>query len=209
MTKIFEMIWEIPTLDMFATVHNTQLAEVQVSDAGAASTGSRCTITTLAGMVDVRVSSVPLAEQGHSETTSHSGQQDHSDSPLGLVSATVPHLIQLCVDQPRNLPYCRDSVVSASVHRGPEVVPSARMEALMQHYQAVGFSEEVSRLTAAPRRASTNRMYDDRWLCFAYWAAEQGIAPTAAQKATFLFSVFPSLKLMAFRLTWSKATDPV
>ena len=187
MTKIFEMIWEIPTVDMFATVHNTQLPVVQVSDAGAASTGSQCTITTLPGMVGVRVSSVLLAEQGHSETTSHSGQQDHSDSPLGLVSATVPHLIQLCVDQPRNLPYCRDSVVSAS---GPEVVPYARMEALMQHYQATGFSEEVSRLTAAPRRASTKRMYDDRWLCFAYWAAEQGIgllAPTAAQKATFLF----------------------
>ena len=38
------------------------------------------------------------------------------------------------------------------------------MEALMQHYQAAGFSKEVSKLAAAPRRPSSNRMYDDRWL---------------------------------------------
>ena len=38
------------------------------------------------------------------------------------------------------------------------------MEALMQHYKAAGFSREVPRLAAAPRRPSTNRMYEDRWL---------------------------------------------
>ena len=60
-----------------------------------------------------------------------------------------------------------------------QVVPSACMEALMQHYQAAGFS----RLAAAPRRPSTNRMYDDRWLRFANWATGQGfdpLGPTAA-----------------------------
>ena len=36
------------------------------------------------------------------------------------------------------------------------------MEALKQHFQAAEFSKEVSRPTAAPRRASTNRMYNDR-----------------------------------------------
>ena len=43
-----------------------------------------------------------------------------------------------------------------------QVVPSACMEALMQHYmyQAAGFSKEVSRLAAAPRRTSANRMYN-------------------------------------------------
>ena len=46
----------------------------------------------------------------------------------------------------------------SSVLAGPEVclrrkvVPSARMEALIRHYEAEGFSDEVSRLTAAPRR---------------------------------------------------------
>ena len=60
---------------------------------------------------------------------------------------------------------------------GRKVVPSARMEALMQHYKAAGFSGEVSRLAAAPRRPSTNRMYNDRWLRFARWAAGQGFDP--------------------------------
>ena len=69
------------------------------------------------------------------------------------------------------------------------ICSSAHMEALIEHYQAE-FSKEVSRLTAAcTRRPSTNRMYDDRWLHFAHWAARQGIeplVPTAAQKDDFL-----------------------
>ena len=84
----------------------------------------------------------------------------------------------------------------SSVPAGPEVhlrrkvIPSARMEALMRHYKAAGFSDEVSRLAAAPRRPSTNRMCDDRWCRFARWAAGQGVDPlnpTAAQVASFLF----------------------
>ena len=68
------------------------------------------------------------------------------------------------------------------------------MEALMQHCHVAGFSQEVSRLAAAPRRPSTNLMYDDRWLRFPPWAAGEGIdqrAPKAApQIATFLYSLF-------------------
>ena len=58
----------------------------------------------------------------------------------------------------------------------------------MRHYKAAGFSDE-----AAPKRPSTNRMYDDRWLRFARWAAGQGfdpLDPTAAQVASFLFTLF-------------------
>ena len=61
------------------------------------------------------------------------------------------------------------------------------------HFKAAGFSDEVSRLAAAPKRPSTNRMYNDRWLRFAPWAAGQGfdlIDPTAAQIASFLFTLF-------------------
>ena len=56
-----------------------------------------------------------------------------------------------------------------------------------------GFSDEVSRLAAAPRRPSTNRMYDDRWCRFTRWAAGQGVDPLnpiAAQVASFLFDLF-------------------
>ena len=55
------------------------------------------------------------------------------------------------------------------------------------------FSDEVSRLAATPRRPSTNRMYDDRWLRFARWAAGQTfdpLDPTAAQIASCLFTIF-------------------
>ena len=88
----------------------------------------------------------------------------------------------------------RSSVPAGSeVCLGWKVIPFARMEALMRHYKAAGFSDEVSRLAAAPKRPSTNRIYDDRWLHFAPWAAGQGfdpLDPTAAQIASFLFTLF-------------------
>ena len=80
------------------------------------------------------------------------------------------------------------------------VVPSASMEALMQHYKAAGFLDEVSKLAAAPRKPSTNRMQDDRWLRFTHWAAREGfdtLSPIAAQIASF------------YRFKLSKATGPV
>ena len=126
---------------MFATVHNAHLSQI-VSYFGASSTGDRCSVTRLVG---VRIFTVTLAQQSHSESTYHPGWRDISNSPL---------------------------------------------EALKQHYQAAGFSEEVSSFAAAPRRPSTNCMYDDRWLRFAYWAAGQEmdpLGPTAAQIATFLY----------------------
>ena len=55
--------------------------------------------------------------------------------------------------------------------------------------------DEVSRLVAAPttNRPSTNRVYDDRWLRFAQWAAGQGIdplGPTPAEIVVFLYYLF-------------------
>ena len=67
------------------------------------------------------------------------------------------------------------------------------MEAVMQHYRAAGFLKEVSRLAAAPRRPSTNIMYEDRWLCFANWATGHGfdlLGPTVAQIAVLLYELF-------------------
>ena len=69
------------------------------------------------------------------------------------------------------------TTVTTGVCLGWQVLPFACMKALMQHYQAAGFSKEVSRLAAAPRTPSANRMYNDRWLRFAHWAAGQGIDP--------------------------------
>ena len=93
----------------------------------------------------------------------------------------------------RHIPGCMNVIADHQVRLRRKVIPSARMEALMRHYKAAGFSDEVSRLAAAPRRPSTNRMYDVRWCRFTRWAAGQGIDPlnpTAAQVASFLFDLF-------------------
>ena len=101
------------------------------------------------------------------------------------------HLLRLSVDHPLSVP--QRPVVTTGLYLERQVVPSARMEALMQHYQAAGFSKEVSKLAAAPRRPSTCRMYDDSWICFANWATGRGFdphGPTAAQIGAFLYELF-------------------
>jgi hypothetical protein len=63
------------------------------------------------------------------------------------------------------------------------------MEVVAQHLQATGFSAEVASIAAAPRRSSTNRLYDGRWRIFTSCAEEHGILPfnpTAPQLARFL-----------------------
>ena len=95
------------------------------------------------------------------------------------VSTVVPTPTTSLCGTPVVSPIPSRSSVSAGpeVHLRRKVIPSARIEALMRHYKAAGFSEEVSRLAAAPRRPSTNRMYDDQWCRFTRWAAGQGVDP--------------------------------
>ena len=100
-------------------------------------------------------------------------------------------------DYPRFFPYryhnsYRPAVITG-IYLKRQIVPSARMEALMQHYQAAGFTKEASKHAADPERPSMNRMYNDRWLCFANWATGKGfdpLGPTAAQLAAFLYELF-------------------
>ena len=139
----------------------------------------------------------PLLSKVNAEASIHSGGRGNSSSPLVANSIVVSTSTTSLCGTPPSSPLPSGSSVPAGpeVRLGRKVVPSARMEALMRHYKAAGFSEEVSRLTAAPRRPSTNRvpMYDDRWLRFARWAAGQGfdpLDPTAAQIASFLFTLF-------------------
>ena len=98
------------------------------------------------------------------------------------------------MDHPLFFPYCRDllsqqgyvSDASRTVcvlGGSPAALPSSRI------------CEEVSKLAAAPRtnKPSTNRVYNDRWICFAHWSAGQGIdplGPTAAEIVVFLYYLF-------------------
>ena len=154
-----------------------------------------CSVSGLAGEVDVHVSSIPSAQQSHSEVPVHPGGRGNSHSPLVAESVVISTpTSSLCGKPPGlSLPSRSSLPAGSEVCLGRKVLPSARMEALMRHYKAAGFSDEVSRLTAAPRRPSTNRMYDNQWLRFTRWAAGQGfdpLDPTAAQIASFLFTLF-------------------
>ena len=139
---------------------------VHVSNSGPTSLSGGCSVSGLAGEVNVHVSPIPPAQQGYSETSSHSEGRDDSHGPLVAESVVVSIPTSFICGTPVSSSLLSRSSVPAGpeVHLGRKVVPSARMEALMRHYKAAGFSDEVSWLTAAHRRPSTNRMYDDRWL---------------------------------------------
>ena len=143
-------------------------SSVPVSDSGATSTGGGCSVSGLAGKVDVYASIISPAQQSHSETMVHAGGRGNSNSSLVAEAVVVSTTISsLCGPSAVLSIPPRSSVTTGSeICLGRKVVPSARMEALVRHYKAAGFSDEVSRLAVAPRRPSTNRMYDDRWLRF-------------------------------------------
>ena len=170
-------------------------SSVHVSSSGAKSPSGGCSVSRLAGEVNVHVSTLSPAQQGRAEVTVHPCGRGDSRSPLVTVSTVVSTPTTSLCGTPVDSPIPSRSSVPAGpeVHLRRKVIPSARMEALMRHYKAAGFSDKVSRLAAAPRRPSTNRMYNDRWCRFARWAAGQGVDPlnpTAAQVASFLFDLF-------------------
>ena len=170
-------------------------SSVHVSSPGAKSPSGGCSVSRLAGDVSVHVPTFSPAQQGRAEITVHSSGRGDPRSPLVAVSTVVPTPTTSLCGTPVVSPIPSRSSVPAGpeVHLRRKVIPSARMEALMRHYKAAGFSDEASRLAAAPRRPSTNRMYDDRWCRFTRWAVGQGVDPlnpTAAQVASFLFDLF-------------------
>ena len=170
-------------------------SSVHVSNSGAKTLAVNALSQDWQGRSMYMFSSISPAQQSHSEAQAHPDSRGDPRSPLVAESvvASTP-TTSLCGTSSSFSLSTRSSVPAGSeVCLGRKVVPSARMEALMRHYKAAGFSDEVSMLAAAPRRPSTNRMYDDRWLRFARWAAGQGfdpLDPTAAQVASFLFTLF-------------------
>ena len=137
---------------------------VHVSNSGATSPSGGCSVSGLAGEVNVHVSSIPSVQQSHSEAPVHPGGRSNSHSPLVVETVVVSTpTSSFCGTPPGlSLPSISSVPAGSEVCLGWKVVPSAHMEALRRHYKAAGFSDEVSRLAAAPRRPSTNRMYDDQ-----------------------------------------------
>ena len=124
--------------------------------------------------------------KSHSDAQDNPGGQGDTNSPLVAITTVVSTFIMSVCGPPTLLSIPPRPAVTAGIYLKWQVVPSACMEAVIQHYQAAGFSREVSKLAAARKRPSTNRMYDDRWLRFANWAT----CPKAAQIAAFLYELF-------------------
>ena len=175
--------------------HSPQHASSPVhgSSSGASSTGDRCFVTGLAGeVVNIHVSTVSPAQQSHSEAQDHPDGRGDTHRPLVAVTTVVstPAMIE-CGSPATILSVPQRPFVTTGLYLKRQVIPSSRMEALMQHYQAAGFSREVSKFAAAPtcRRPSTNRIYDDRWLCFTTWAIWRGFDQTFKSYRSCLASV--------------------
>ena len=79
-------------------------SSVHVSNSGAKSPSGGCSVSGLAGEVNVHVSSIPPAQQSHSEASIHSGGGGNSHSPL-VAESWFPHLLRLCVEHPLAFPY--------------------------------------------------------------------------------------------------------
>ena len=117
------------------------------------------------------------AQQSHSEAQDHPDGRGDTHRRLVAVTTVVSTTATIECGSPSTiLTVLQRPFVTTGLYLKQQVIPSARMEALMQHYQAAGFSREVSKFAAAPtcRRPSTNRMYDDRWLRFTTWAIGRG-----------------------------------
>ena len=136
--------------------------------------------------------SPPPAQQSHPETQDHPGGRNDTNSPLVAITTVVSKSTTSC-GQPSLLPVPPGPTVTTWICLGWQVLRG--LDAVMQHYQAAGFSKrsldsrQPLELAAAPRRPSTNRA----WLRFTHWAAGQGtdlLGPTAAQIATFLYYLF-------------------
>ena len=163
---------------------------VHGSSSGASSTGDRCFVTGLAGEVNVHVSTVSPAQ--HSEAQEHPDGRGDTHRPLVAVTTVVSTpATNECGLPAMILSVPQRPFVTTGLYLKRQVVPSARMEALMQHYQAAGFSREVSKFATAPtcRRHSTNRMYHDRWLRFTTWHRGRGFDQTIKGYRSCLASV--------------------
>ena len=110
-------------------------SSVHVSNSGAMGTGGGCSVSRLAGKIDVHVSTFSPAQQSYSETTGHTGSRGYSDSPLAKTVVVSTPTSSLCGPSAVLSIPPRSSVSTGSeICLGQKVVPSACMEALVRHY---------------------------------------------------------------------------
>ena len=121
--------------------HNLQRASspVYVSTSRASSTDDRCSVTRLAREVDVQFSTISPAHQSHSETMDHPGGQSDTNCPLVAITIMVFTSTTSVFGLPSHHSVPLGPTLTTGVCLRRQGIPSACMEALMQHYQAAGF----------------------------------------------------------------------
>ena len=82
----------------------------------------------------VHVSNISPAQHSHSETTDHPGGRSDTNSPLVAVITVVPTSNTSVCRPPSRHSIPLGPTVRTGVCLGQQVIPSACMEALMQHY---------------------------------------------------------------------------
>ena len=92
----------------------------------------------------------------------------------------------MCVNQTRTLPYDQD------LWSRPDHISDGKSNRLhtcrLSCSTSKGQAFQKRSLGAAPRRRSTNHMYDYRLLPFCAWASEQGIDPHSQSSSLFPLS---------------------
>ena len=192
-SRIFR-VWGTPEVDMFATLSNSHLPRFMSPVPEPRAVAVDALSQDWQGRSMYMFPPFPLLNKVMQKLRSTQVAEVILVAPWWPSQSWFPHLLRLCVEHPLVLPYRRD-LLSQQDRKYISDGKSYHLHVwrLMRHYKAAGFSDEVSRLTAAPRRPSTNRMYDDRWRRFTRWAAGQGfdpLDPTAAEIASFLYDLF-------------------
>ena len=107
--RIFR-VWGTPKVECLQPVELPP-SSVHVSNSGAKSPSGRCSVSGLAGEVNVHVSPIPPAQQSHSEASIHSGGRGSSRSPLVADSIVVStSTTSLCGTPPSSSLPLRSSV---------------------------------------------------------------------------------------------------
>ena len=188
MKRIFGL-WGTPEADMFATLSNSHLPRFMSPVPEPRALAVDALSQDWQGRSMYMFPPFPLLNKVIQKLRSTQEAEVILIAPWWPKQSWFPHLLRLCVDHPLCFPYRRDLL--------PQQDQKYVSDGKSYHLHAWRLScdtikqqafHEVSRLAAAPRRPSTNRMYDDLWLRFACWAAGQGFNPfdpRAAQIASF------------------------
>ena len=130
-------LWRTPVVDMFTTVHNMYLPQFMSPVPEPRALGIDALSQDWQGRSMYMFQLFPLLNNSHLEAQDHS--DGRGDSPLVAVTTMDSTSTTSVCGPPTLLSIPPRPAVTTGIYLERQVVPSARMEALMQHYQAARF----------------------------------------------------------------------